>query len=155
MGELEKKLPSHIRKIYYPIDFRGAVSRAMRTLHPDAIMLVEAEIWPNFIWRANKTWRAARMEVPWLTRPPSDYIREHVRLTVQPFDAPPSVRMTEQIIEEIGSDEILLFSTDFPHWHFDGEDSLPDGMSTSLARKIAIDNPLKTYPRLTPEDPKK
>ena len=65
------------------------------------------------------------------------------------------MKMTEQIIEEIGSDEILLFSTDFPHWHFDGEDALPDGMSASLARKIAIENPLKTYPRLTPEGPKK
>jgi len=52
MGELEKKLPRHIAKIYYPLDFRRAVSRAMRTLHPDAIVLMEAEIWPNFLWRA-------------------------------------------------------------------------------------------------------
>ena len=116
------------------------------------VVLMESGVtWlPNFIWRANKTWRAARMEVPWLTRSPAEYIREHVRMTVQPFDAPPSVKMTEQIIEEIGSDEILLFATDFPHWHFDGEDALPDGLSPALARKIAVDNPLKTYPRLAP-----
>ncbi|MSU62053.1 MAG: 3-deoxy-D-manno-octulosonic acid transferase [Pedosphaera sp.] len=52
MGELRRKLPSHISKIYYPVDFRGVVSKAMRTLHPEAIVLVEAEIWPNFLWRA-------------------------------------------------------------------------------------------------------
>ena len=28
----------------------------------------------------------------------------------------------------IGSDRMLLFSTDYPHWHFDGEDVLPDGL---------------------------
>ena len=52
MGELHKKLPSHIQKIYYPIDRRTCVSRALLTIHPEAIVLVEAEIWPNFIWRA-------------------------------------------------------------------------------------------------------
>jgi 3-deoxy-D-manno-octulosonic-acid transferase len=53
MGELRSKLPKHITKIYYPVDRRRFVSRAMASLHPEAIILVEAEIWPNFIWRAN------------------------------------------------------------------------------------------------------
>jgi 3-deoxy-D-manno-octulosonic-acid transferase len=52
MAELKKKLPTHISKIYYPIDLRRCVSRALTTLQPEAIVLVEAEIWPNFIWRA-------------------------------------------------------------------------------------------------------
>src|SRR5204863_6151943 len=52
MGELNRKLPSHIQKIYYPIDRREYVQRAIITLHPEAIVLVEAEIWPNFLWRA-------------------------------------------------------------------------------------------------------
>ncbi len=52
MGELRRKLPNHISKIYYPIDRRLYVSRALNALHPEAIILVEAEIWPNFLWRA-------------------------------------------------------------------------------------------------------
>ncbi len=52
MGELERKLPSHILKIYYPIDRRRWVHRAFSVLHPRAVVLVEAEIWPNFLWRA-------------------------------------------------------------------------------------------------------
>ena len=52
MGELRRKLPTHISKIYYPIDRRGYVMRALNTVKPEAIVLVEAEIWPNFIWRA-------------------------------------------------------------------------------------------------------
>jgi 3-deoxy-D-manno-octulosonic-acid transferase len=53
MGELESKLPSHISKIYYPIDRRKCVARALATIKPEAIVLVEAEIWPNFLWRAS------------------------------------------------------------------------------------------------------
>ena len=52
MGELQKKLPTHVSKIYYPIDRRKYVARALATIHPEAVVLVEAEIWPNFIWRA-------------------------------------------------------------------------------------------------------
>lgn len=51
MGELQKKLPTHITKIYYPIDRRPYVTRALATIRPKAVVLVEAEIWPNFLWR--------------------------------------------------------------------------------------------------------
>ncbi len=53
MGELRRKLPNHISKIYYPIDRRHYVSRAFSTIRPEAVVLVEAEIWPNFLWRAH------------------------------------------------------------------------------------------------------
>ena len=55
MAELEKKLPNHISKIYYPIDRRPIVARAFATINPKAIVLVEAEIWPNFLWRARSS----------------------------------------------------------------------------------------------------
>lgn len=51
LGELHKKLPSHIEKIYYPVDRRKCVQRALKALHPQAVVLVEAEIWPNFLWK--------------------------------------------------------------------------------------------------------
>jgi 3-deoxy-D-manno-octulosonic-acid transferase len=54
MGELKKKLPTHVSKIYYPLDRRKYVSRAQSLIGPEAIVLVEAEIWPNFIWRAQQ-----------------------------------------------------------------------------------------------------
>ncbi len=52
MGELGRKLPPHIPRFYYPIDFPGVVRRAMETFHPAAIILVENELWPNFLWQA-------------------------------------------------------------------------------------------------------
>jgi 3-deoxy-D-manno-octulosonic-acid transferase len=53
MGELQKRLPIHVGRFYYPVDRRKWVNRALGTLHPEAIVLVEAEIWPNLIWRAS------------------------------------------------------------------------------------------------------
>ena len=54
MEGLQSKLPTHVSKIYYPIDRQKWVVRALGTIRPEAIVLVEAEIWPNFLWRANQ-----------------------------------------------------------------------------------------------------
>lgn len=52
MAELRRHLPPHISKIYYPLDGRRTVMRALDTINPVAVVLFEAEIWPNFLWRA-------------------------------------------------------------------------------------------------------
>jgi 3-deoxy-D-manno-octulosonic-acid transferase len=52
MGRLLQNLPAHISKIYYPIDRHKYVSRALTAIRPEAVVLVESEIWPNFLWRA-------------------------------------------------------------------------------------------------------
>jgi uncharacterized protein len=52
------------------------------------------------------------------------------------------------LFDHMQSDELVLFSTDYPHWQFDGDEVLPPGLSPDLVRKIMIDNPLKTYRRL-------
>jgi len=54
MGELQKRLPTHVSRIYYPVDGRKWVARALATIHPEAMVLVETEIWPNFIWRVRQ-----------------------------------------------------------------------------------------------------
>jgi len=52
MAEYRRRLPSRITKIYFPIDRRKFVRRALATINPELIVLLEAEIWPNFLWRA-------------------------------------------------------------------------------------------------------
>ena len=53
MGELAKKLPADIARIYYPVDFPWSVRRALYAVQPAAVVLVEAELWPNFLWQAH------------------------------------------------------------------------------------------------------
>ena len=52
MGVLERRLPAVARAIYYPIDWLPFVKRAFNALNPAAVVLVEAEIWPNLFWEA-------------------------------------------------------------------------------------------------------
>jgi len=54
MEGLLRGLPDEVEKIYYPIDFFFSVSRAFNVIRPTFIVIVEAEIWPNFLWTAQK-----------------------------------------------------------------------------------------------------
>ena len=54
-----------------------------------------------------------------------------------------------RLIEHIGSDEMLLFSTDYPHYQFEGDGPIPAGLDAGLAQKIMAENPLRTYVRLS------
>jgi 3-deoxy-D-manno-octulosonic-acid transferase len=54
MTVLRRQLPDSIERIYYPLDLRGWVKRSLTTVRPQAIVLVEAEIWPNFLWRVRE-----------------------------------------------------------------------------------------------------
>jgi 3-deoxy-D-manno-octulosonic-acid transferase len=54
MAELRRRLSTRAIKIYYPVDSRLCVSRAMNAVNPEAIVLVESEVWPNFMWQAQK-----------------------------------------------------------------------------------------------------
>jgi len=114
------------------------------------VVLIESGVsWlPAFCWRMSKFWRGLRIEVPWVERAPIEIVREHVRLTLQPFDAPPSAEAVERLLEHLGSDDMLLFSSDYPHWQFDGDDALPDGFPEALTSRLLTGNPLDTYARM-------
>jgi predicted TIM-barrel fold metal-dependent hydrolase len=68
------------------------------------------------MWRLDMEYRAGREDVPWLERLPSEYIRE---FTTQPLEEPANPRDLVKLLELIGGPELLLFSTDYPHWDFD------------------------------------
>src|SRR5258708_13942467 len=48
MQELHRKLPNHIGRIYYPIDFKGFVSHPLTTILPEPLVLSEPHISPTF-----------------------------------------------------------------------------------------------------------
>jgi hypothetical protein len=115
------------------------------------VVLIESGFtWlPTLLWRTSKTWRGVRPEVPWIDRSPAEILRDNVRLTLQPVDVPAGdPQVLARTLEHIGSDRMLLFSTDYPHWHFDGDDVLPQGIPETVIGRLLIDNALETYPRL-------
>lgn len=114
------------------------------------LVLIESGVtWVGpYLWRLSKFWRGVRLEVPWIDRSPIEFVRDHVRLTIQPFDAPASGETVGRLMDQLQSDQMLLFASDFPHWQFDGDDMLPIGIDATLRQKILVDNPRATYPRL-------
>jgi uncharacterized protein len=119
------------------------------------VVLIESGVtWlPPFLWRLAKFWRGLRTEVPWVDRSPTEIVRDHIRLTIQPLDGPGDPDEVARAVDHLGSDEMLLYASDFPHWQFDGEEPFPPGIPTALRRKICVDNPLATYPRLREDSP--
>jgi predicted TIM-barrel fold metal-dependent hydrolase len=111
------------------------------------VVLIESGVtWaPAFLWRFSKFWRGLRSEIPWVDRTPAEIFRDHFRMTIQPFDAPDSADTIARVIDHLGSDEVLLFASDYPHWQFDGDEIMPRGLSAELRRKIMVDNPRATY----------
>jgi predicted TIM-barrel fold metal-dependent hydrolase len=113
------------------------------------VMLESGFTWlPSYLWRLHKFWRGVRMETPWVDRAPLEIVRSNIRFSLQPVDAPPEPETLKRLFDHMQSDELLLFSTDYPHWQFDGDEVLPAGISQDLVRKIMIDNPRATYGRL-------
>jgi predicted TIM-barrel fold metal-dependent hydrolase len=148
--------PSHYLQDYITNNqlFEGQllslVSNGVFVKFPDLkFVFIESGVsWlPHFIWRAIKTWRGVRAEVPWIKQPPGDIIRDHIRVTTQPFDAPDAATVA-RIVEQIDCPEMFLFASDYPHWQFEGDAIAPPGMPESLLRRMRVDNPLATYPRL-------
>ena len=82
---------------------------------------------PAFLWRLAKTWKGVRFEVPWMAEHPAETVRRHVRLTAQPFDVPDAE--AARWLKHLGSDNMLLWASDWPHWNYDGMPSLPPGIA--------------------------
>lgn len=102
---------------------------------------------PALMWRMDKEWKGLRREVPWVRKPPSEYVREHFRLTLQPLDTPPDREQTQQIMAQMDAEEMLLFASDYPHWHFDNPtEALPDvPLSATARQKLMGDNARSWY----------
>jgi predicted TIM-barrel fold metal-dependent hydrolase len=101
---------------------------------------------PAFLWRFDKGWRGLRREVPWTTRLPSEYVRDHVRVSLQPVDGPPEPAELLRVIDQLGSERMLMFSSDYPHRHVT-EDlaAVPAGIGPALADRMLAGNAREHY----------
>lgn len=102
---------------------------------------------PTTLWRMDKTWRGTRQEVPWLDRPPSQIMAGRVFLSLQPVDMPGPDEVA-QVVKHVGSTDMLLFSTDYPHHEFEDDDPMPAGFPDAALPAIRAGNALRAYPRL-------
>jgi uncharacterized protein len=66
----------------------------------------------------DRIWQQRKSDLPHVHRPPSEYVREHVRFTTQPLEDVESPQFREYL-EMMDLGDNLMFSTDYPHWSYD------------------------------------
>jgi predicted TIM-barrel fold metal-dependent hydrolase len=100
---------------------------------------------PHLMWRMDKNYKALRDTVPWLKRKPSEYIKEHLRLTTQPIEEPEQPEEMQHIFRMIGAEQTLMFSSDYPHWDFDNPRMALPKMSKGLKQRVLAGNAMELY----------
>jgi predicted TIM-barrel fold metal-dependent hydrolase len=99
-----------------------------------------------FMWKFNKLWKSYRGDVPWVDRPPADLIREHVWLTTSPADGAATPGRLDTVVERLGSETMLVYASDYPHWHATDGPALAGGTARSaLWERITRLNPAALY----------
>ena len=97
------------------------------------------------MWRMDKAWQETRLETPWVRKPPSEYVRERIRFTTQPMDEPATRKHLYGLIEMLGP-EVLMFSTDYPHWDNDSPEHVLRGLPDDAKSRIFADNAAAFFP---------
>ncbi len=101
---------------------------------------------PSLAWRLDNTYALLKSEVPHLKRLPSEYLHEHVYLCTQPIEEPHKPKYFNQLLEQYGNVDRLVFATDYPHWDWDSPDlAFPIILDPDVQQKIYFDNAAALY----------
>lgn len=100
---------------------------------------------PHLLWRADREYKSLRQEVPWLFQTPSRYVLDQVRFSTQPTEDLTTDQWVK-VIDLMGSDRLLMFSSDYPHFDFDNPyRAFPADLPTSFRQKILFENAAEFY----------
>jgi predicted TIM-barrel fold metal-dependent hydrolase len=100
---------------------------------------------PSLLWRLDAEYKGLRYEVPWLTKPPSHYIRDHVRIASQPLERPEKDEYLLKTFEAMDAEHILMFSSDYPHWDFDSPTRAFPRLPETMHHRIFYENARELY----------
>jgi uncharacterized protein len=100
---------------------------------------------PSILWRFDKNWKALRATTPWLDRPPSEIVQQHIRLTTQPIEEPDDMRHFRAILEMFDAESMIMFSSDFPHWDGDTPDFAARAFPDAMRPRIMSENAVELY----------
>jgi predicted TIM-barrel fold metal-dependent hydrolase len=111
------------------------------------VCLIESGVtWlPTWLWKLDTEWKATRREIPWVRKLPSEYVRQHFRMTAQPLDAPEQQQDLREVLGHIGSDSMLLYASDFPHQHASDPDQLLKVLSPEQQEQFLFSNANEFY----------
>jgi uncharacterized protein len=99
---------------------------------------------PPLWWRMETKRKGLRRDIPWVNEPIWDVFRRNVRFSVAPTDAGPPEQLAKTI-DWLGTDELLMFATDYPHRHDDDLQTLLGLLPEQAQRKLMAENARELY----------
>jgi uncharacterized protein len=101
---------------------------------------------PAYMWKFDKLWKSYRPDIPWVDRAPSELIREHFKFTTSPSDGAELPGQLDKTIDRMGSDRLLVYSSDYPHRHASGPRDIEAGTNDqALLDRIYRQNAAELY----------
>jgi predicted TIM-barrel fold metal-dependent hydrolase len=100
---------------------------------------------PPLLWRMDAEWRGLRIEVPWLTRAPSEVAAEHIRFVAD--EAAEHGEPGTWALAGMLAEEALLWGSDAPFAASDATRVL-ELVPEALRDRVASANAAETFPRL-------
>jgi predicted TIM-barrel fold metal-dependent hydrolase len=101
---------------------------------------------PWLIWNLDDNYRVLKRESPHLRRLPSEYFREHVLFSTQPLELSPEREQLIQVLDAFGGmEDMLCFSTDYPHWDADDPRYVGGRLPRAWRSKVFYENARKLF----------
>jgi len=101
---------------------------------------------PWLLAKLDASYDLIRRENPLVRRLPSEYFREHVVASTQPFDHTPKAQQMVDVLETFdGIEDVLVFSSDYPHWDADDATHVAARLPHEWHEKLFFENAARMY----------
>jgi predicted TIM-barrel fold metal-dependent hydrolase len=101
---------------------------------------------PYVMTRLDQNYKLLKLESPFVKILPSEYIRRHMRFSTQPIEASPKRGGTAMLLATVdGIEDLLCFSSDYPHWTMDDPQYVAGVLPADWADKVFFENACRFY----------
>ena len=96
---------------------------------------------PWLLAMLDDSYELLKLESSWVKKRPSEYFRSNIKLATQPLEESPKSHQLIDLLEMTeGVEDLLCFSSDYPHWSADSPAHVARLFPKSWHRKVFCDN---------------
>jgi predicted TIM-barrel fold metal-dependent hydrolase len=100
----------------------------------------------QLLMRFDTDYKGLRREAPWMTRMPSDYFREHVRVATCPLESIPTSDKLHSYLEAFGGlEDVLCYASGYPNAHFDNPGMVADRLPPAWSSAVLSGNAARLF----------
>jgi uncharacterized protein len=101
---------------------------------------------PSYLTRLDQVYSEVPMDVPWLRKAPSEYFREHIRVSTYSLEDPTESARLVQLMETVtGMESILLYASGYPNWDTEEPDAIAARIPEAWHERVFSGNAEEFY----------